>query len=254
MSESCYWDDERQACSNKKTICRDVDGGRNFSKASTTYGLEDDTRDVSRDAHGDYCGTAGEELGMLKEYFCEDAYKVSHVLHRCPYGCKDGACVEPKNAKAKSANRLLFDAGRGNGQYDSMTYLEYESQSLFTPKTDLIVRRFIPRITDCYGTCWYRVWLYDLEGNQLASYEENGTEPRTIDAVLTDVQLDANRPYRIVQRVWTTQSVGIITTGKARQRGKGALTTVEAKSDGNDHTDRGSISFQMKGQIIRNLR
>jgi hypothetical protein len=150
------------------------------------------------------------------------------------------------------ARRLLLDTVKGRGEYDSMTYAEYTSEILFTPKKDLLVSSVDPRINYCNETCWYEVSIYNNKGNLLVSEEESGTDIETFKGVLSKaIQLNAGAPYRIEQRVWTTASVGIFTTGtKTRVRGQGSVEFLGATSSGFDISHRGAISSQMRGQII----
>ncbi|MBU2213089.1 hypothetical protein KKC44_02385 [Patescibacteria group bacterium] len=93
-NETCYWDGEENLCSNERKPCHDLDDHEDhFYEPSITYGFEG-VSDVSRDGHSDYCGTAGNEAGKLKEYYCKDDYNVGFILHTCPDGCQDGACVD----------------------------------------------------------------------------------------------------------------------------------------------------------------
>jgi hypothetical protein len=72
--------------------CTDTDGGDDIKTKGTVSGFE---KPGVWSTFTDYCGTAGEEAGLLKEYFCGDYEIVRHEFVECveEYVCHNGACA-----------------------------------------------------------------------------------------------------------------------------------------------------------------
>ncbi len=159
-----------------------------------------------------------------------------------------------------TAHQILFDTGRGTGSNDSMTYSEYESQTTFTPKESITIKSINPEINYCNGSCGYIIQLTDQNG-QVLGYQtglldtKDQSNPQFPERFLNNqVQLAAQTDYLIFIKIWSTESVGIYTTGDRNNgiTGSGNFKTDYAHSSllfssmpPNDNSDRGSVSFQL---------
>jgi len=74
--------------------CTDSDGGKNYAKKGTTYGIgpfiSDPNYDGSPIERIDYCDGSDE----LVEYFCADQKNMDYERKNCAQGCRKGRCVE----------------------------------------------------------------------------------------------------------------------------------------------------------------
>jgi hypothetical protein len=157
-------------------------------------------------------------------------------------------------------HQILFDSGQGTGPYDKMTYPEYESQVIFTSQDNLTIKSITPQINYCNGSCGYIVMVYDPNGQVLAYQTglidaKDQSNPSLAGRYLnTPLQLNAQVAYLISIKVWTTESVGIYTTGDRTKGvlGEGVYEVSYARSNlvfpngmpPNDTLDRGGIAFQ----------
>ena len=165
-----------------------------------------------------------------------------------------GACQ-----KTTSARQILFDTGRGVDAADNMTYVEFESLTTFTLQEDITIRSIYPQINYCNGSCGYIVQLIDQHGQVLASQTgwvdaEDQSNPSFSERYLSaQMKLAAQTEYLVFIRVWSTESVGIYTTGDRTSdtTGVSSFTVNYARSDllfssipPMDNIDRGSVAFQ----------
>jgi len=95
---------------NETQACTDSDGGSNYYVKGTTKGI-DGTKT-------DYCGKeegVSDNPNQLVEYFCNPVgQNLNNEIYICPYGCKDGACI---NATATPSCTIKGDINR-NGVVD----------------------------------------------------------------------------------------------------------------------------------------
>lgn len=163
-----------------------------------------------------------------------------------------GSCENALDSKPQHET-IIFDSGRGTGQYDQMTYATYESRLRITPSSEMTVASIRPQMWFCNGSCGFTAFIMNEHSQPLGS--EAGLVDGTGGMVPTfsDRQLDstlvlrAGTTYEIRMTVWTTRSVGIYTTG---QRSTGIVGNADyfatsAKSENTDHLDRGAIAFQL---------
>jgi hypothetical protein len=165
-------------------------------------------------------------------------------------GCKNNA----------SAQQIAFDTGRGTGSNDNMTYSEFESLTMFTPKETIKIKSINPEINYCNGTCGYIIQITDQNG-QVLGYQtgqmdaKDQSNPPLPERFLNNqVELLQQNDYLIFIKVWSTESVGIYTTGNRINgiTGSGDFKTEYSRSSllfssmpPNEITDRGSVSFQL---------
>lgn len=170
--------------------------------------------------------------------------------------CVDcGNPVDPASTQrcAQLERATIFDSGLGTGQYDKMTYFEYESEIVLTPQTDMTVSGIRPQIWYCNGTSGFLALILDEHHQPVASeaglVDGNGEMvPAFSDRRLDrEVTLKADSSYLIVISVWTTKSVGIFTTGSRSEGtvGHGNYLVHYARTEYADHLDRGGIAFQL---------
>jgi hypothetical protein len=155
--------------------------------------------------------------------------------------------------QSKSEQELIFDSGLGAGQYDKMTYMEFQSEITLTPKADMTVSGIRPHIWYCSGTSGFLAFVRDAHYQPVAA--EAGLVDGTGDMTPTfsdrhfekTVTLKAGVSYLIQLKVWTTKSVGIYTTGDRTEGTIGSADYVvqSAASNTADHLDRGGIAFQL---------
>jgi len=155
---------------------------------------------------------------------------------------------------------ITFDSGRGSGQYDRMTYSDYESLTTFTPQADLNVQSIYPQIFYCNGSCGYIVCV-STEQNagplacQAGMLDANEQEDPSLPERYLDsqVKFKAETAYSIFIKVWATKSVGIYTTGNRTTGTTGDATfninyarsgDLLSSTPPNDVLDRGGVSFQ----------
>jgi hypothetical protein len=163
-------------------------------------------------------------------------------------------------AEGDSERYVVFDSGRGTGQYDSMTYLRYVSEISFTPDGDILAEAIVPQINYCNGACGFVAWIRDANYRPIASEAGMVDGETPIPPLFPDRGLDApahlvaGSTYVIHIEVWTTKSVGIYTTG-ARTDGIVGAAHYAVLSAGNECTsyflDRGGIAFQLLGSRVR---
>lgn len=154
---------------------------------------------------------------------------------------------------AQSEKAIIFDSGLGTGQYDKMTYFEYESEIMLTPEVDITISGIRPQIWYCNGTSGFLAFIRDEHYQPVASeaglVDGNGEMvPAFSDRHLDrEVTLKADSSYLIVMSVWTTKSVGIFTTGSRTEGtvGPGQYDVHYGRSNTVDHLDRGGIAFQL---------
>jgi hypothetical protein len=159
--------------------------------------------------------------------------------------------IEPTQQEGAVSTRLVFDSGRGTGQYDEMTYAKYWSDVTFVPEVNMPVRSLYPQMSYCNGSCGYLSVIKDEYGIPLASQSGlidtiEDDKPMLPERFLnTSIELSAGVTYRISMEVWTTKSVGIYTTGNRTSgvSGRATYTTHQARSDTANHLDRGAIAF-----------
>ena len=152
------------------------------------------------------------------------------------------------------APAIVFDTGRGTGQYDQMTYFKYESELALTPQVDVAVRGIRPQMYYCNGTSGFIAIIRDEHYQPLAVEAGLVDGDGQLTPTFSDRHLDppltltAGKTYRIVMEVWTTKSVGIYTTGNRTAgtvAGVGEYVVSYARSDTADHQDRGAIAFEL---------
>jgi hypothetical protein len=161
-------------------------------------------------------------------------------------GCGDGA-------GSPTTSSVVFDSGRGTGQYDKMTYAEYKSEIFFVPHIDMKISAIRPQIWYCNGSSGFLAFIRNEHYQPLAS--ETGLVDGGGDMtplfpnrrLEKDITLKADSTYIIVMSVWTTKSVGIYTTGDRCDgvAGAGHYMLKSAKSNTADHPERGGIAFQL---------
>ena len=145
--------------------------------------------------------------------------------------------------------QTLFDSGRGEGPYDRMTYLDYESEIFFTPSRDMDVLTIVPDVWFCNGTCHSTFTIYDKMGIILARWTTTyvgsvaSTVTETFDGteiIDGSVRLIVNTKYRIGGHVTTNKSIGIYTGGSTNQKSKanGEYLIISAS-----RVERGPIAF-----------
>jgi hypothetical protein len=169
-------------------------------------------------------------------------------------GCGGGDGRDANTGKA-----VVFDSGRGSGPEDKQTYVKYHSEVLFISLADISISSIKPDMWYCNGTCGYiatiRDEYYGYLASQAGSIDANNTEDihlpeRNLDTL---VQMNTGTSYRIILEAWSTQSVGIYTTGTRTTgtTGNADYSAVSAYSiidDFNhtiDHIDRGVVAFQL---------
>ena len=114
---------------------------------------------------------------------------------------------------------IVLQSGRGTGQYDQMTYAEYESSLQLTPRMPLSVTSLIPDVWFGNGTSGYLVHIRDEKYLPIAAEAGLVDGGGDMTPTFPDRQLDsplvlqAGSSYTIVMKVWTTKSIGIYTTG-----------------------------------------
>ena len=59
-------------------------------------------------------------------------------------GCGKSSSPTSSESPATPAPAVVFDTGRGTGQYDAMTYARYTSEMVIIPATDIAVRSSRP--------------------------------------------------------------------------------------------------------------
>jgi len=166
-------------------------------------------------------------------------------------GCDKSTAPAPSNSKPNLV--VVFDSGRGTGQYDQMTYSKYESEVSIVPQANMAVRSIRPQMWYCNGSCGYLAFIrgehYEFIASQAGFVDGTGAATPTFsDRFLdTPVELVAGKTYLIVMEVWTTKSVGIYTTGARTSGvvGSAEYSTHYGRSDTADHLDRGAIAFQL---------
>lgn len=160
-------------------------------------------------------------------------------------------------------HQTLFDSGQGKGPFDNKTYQEYESQVNFSPQEDLTIKSIKPQINYCNGSCGYIVIVNDQNGQVLAyqtgliDAKDQSNPSLSGRSLNTPLQLSAQIEYSISIKVWSTESVGIYTTGNRTKGvlGNGVYKVVYARPNlvfptgmpQNDTLDRGSVAFQFDG-------
>lgn len=157
-------------------------------------------------------------------------------------------------------HQILFDAGQGTGTNDNMTYSEFESMATIATQENLTIKSINPQINYCNGSCGYIIQLTDQNGQVLAYQtglvdSKDQSNPVLPERYLNNqVQLVAQTDYSIFIRVWSTESVGIYTTGNRINSiiGTGNFKCNYASSSllfptmpPTDNADRGCVSFQL---------
>jgi hypothetical protein len=107
VASNSYWEriDSVTCTGCSLTIpCTDSDGGIDYYVRGIV-----NTQYLGKDVLGDYC--AGSDPNLLVEMFCQDTFFANSVDYICPNGCKDGACVLPKNPTS------CFDSDKGKNYY-----------------------------------------------------------------------------------------------------------------------------------------
>ncbi len=151
-----------------------------------------------------------------------------------------------------NGSTVQFESGRGNGQYDRMTYLTYESEIILTPYHNMRISKIIPDLWYCNGSCYFSSTIYDEEDNELGTASWEGTSYSSAEAVFgSDLNLDAGTDYRLYAKAWTTKSVGIYTAGsenpKLTANGEYELLYAQATAPIIvDLFDRGPVSFMLQ--------
>jgi hypothetical protein len=140
-----------------------------------------------------------------------------------------------------------------------MTYQEFESQTTFTPQENLTIKSIYPQINYCNGSCGYIVQLTDQNGQVLASQtglidaKDQGNPTLPERYLNNQAQLIAQTEYSVFIRVWSTESVGIYTTGNRTNgiTGMGNFKVNDARfgllfidTPPTDISERGGVSFQ----------
>ncbi|MBU1974772.1 MAG: hypothetical protein KKG59_00035 [Nanoarchaeota archaeon] len=155
------------------------------------------------------------------------------------------------------SNDVVFDTGRGSGQYDRMTYLEYYSQIEFKPYRDMHVSEVYPYVYYCNGECTYSITINQLKNDYSWAISDGSATGYDSNDVFTvklspDVILRAGEVYHISQNVKTTKSVGIYTAGgddpNIQETGAYTIQAVLSRNSV-DHTDRGPHAFKFFGQF-----
>ena len=103
-SQSCTYSAPTTTTPNTTTTtttptCTDSDGGKDYYKQGTTK--SENVPSFTNLNSKDYCFSyfdynSGKNVDMLVEYFCNEQQKIiqgASTDYRCPYGCKDGACM-----------------------------------------------------------------------------------------------------------------------------------------------------------------
>ena len=159
-----------------------------------------------------------------------------------------------------TTRQILFDSGRGTGTNDNMTYSEFESLAIFTPQENLTIKSIYPQINYCNGSCGYIIQITDQNGQVLANQTgiidaKDQSNPTLLERFLNNqLQLIAKNDYYFFIKVWSTESVGIYTTGDRISgiTGTGNFKVEYARSSllfsnmpPNDNSDRGCVSFQL---------
>lgn len=155
--------------------------------------------------------------------------------------------LAPTPRPLRADSLVVFDSGRGTGQYDAMTYLKYASTLVLTPQIDMTVSGIRPQIWYCNGASGFVAFIrgehYEYLEAEAGLVDGTGyASPKFLDRHLdAPLTLKAGTQYLIEMEVWTTKSVGIYTTGSRTTGVVGSATySVSAAT-----TDRGAIAFEM---------
>ena len=168
-------------------------------------------------------------------------------------GCSESINQTSPNKTPQLEKKVVFDSGRGTGQYDDMTYFKYESEIVFTPDIDIKVSAIRPQINYCNGTSGFIAHIRDIHPPPLVSEAGLVDGRGNMAPTFSDRQLDsvivlkANTPYLVAMSVWTTKSAGIYATGSRTEgtTGHGRYTVRYARSNLVDLLDRGAIAFEL---------
>ncbi|HYR52235.1 MAG TPA: hypothetical protein VET83_06440 [Candidatus Dormibacteraeota bacterium] len=165
-------------------------------------------------------------------------------------GCGNTGSNKPLTSKLpeQTGSPVVFDSGRGTGQFDAMTYAKYASSLVLTPQVDMIVRGIRPQIWYCNGASGFLAFIRDehygyLEAEAGLVDGTGGASPKFSDRQFdTPLTLKAGTHYLIEMEVWTTKSVGIYTTGSRTTGVVGSATYSVSTATA---SDRGAVAFEM---------
>ena len=95
VDDTCYWDEQNNACSPTRQLCFDSDNGINFNIQGRTFGFQEliyaqyTSNERIRREWKDACLVGN----TLREYYCIDNYYMESELKDCPNGCSNGVCL-----------------------------------------------------------------------------------------------------------------------------------------------------------------
>ncbi|MEK9132169.1 MAG: hypothetical protein AAB606_00460 [Patescibacteria group bacterium] len=128
--------------------CTDSDGGTDYNVKGTVNFKN--PSNGSRAEESDFCLPAdGKKIGYVAEYYCNSSGAI-RIDHKCPNGCKDGACIQDQPESTcidTDGGKDYYTAGRVNtvnkigDTVDSGAYFD-------TCDRDTLVERYCTSATD----------------------------------------------------------------------------------------------------------
>ena len=178
---------------------------------------------------------------QAKKYYCRAIYFGNQWSAQALRDVKAFEDNQKKVSPISKANMVILQVLPGNGQFDNMTYAEYQSVVEIIPLKELSAIEVKPNINYCNGLCFVDIKLFNPQGKNIGSVYWQGTElPKAYGAFKTAVLLSPSQHYRLAINVRSSMSIGIATTGPLPKTTEAKIRVIDATMK-----ERGPLAFQL---------